>query len=121
MAGDMGHMGISLLNQLKLVIINKDPDSNFSWKWEDLVSWSLSWPELSDSHAPALPCCYLGFLVWEPQCDASFGLYLEETPTIPYEGGENGLQIGGRPGPCQEEEPRILLWGGHTSLLTPDT
>lgn len=49
----MAHMGISLLNQLKLMIANKNPDSSFSWKWEHLVSWGLSWPELSGQPCPS--------------------------------------------------------------------
>lgn len=34
----MGHTGILMLNKLKLMIANKNPDSIFSWKWEDLIN-----------------------------------------------------------------------------------
>lgn len=49
------------------------------------------------------------------------GLYWKRHPTFTVREGRVGCRQEVVPGPFQKEEPRILLWGGHSSLLAPDT
>lgn len=97
----------------------KNPDSGFSWKWEDPVSQGLSRPELSRRvHQRFLP---LTLAAWPGNLSVTPHLCLYSEDTHYSREGIVGCRQEAVPGSCQEEGPRAPSSGVATIVFSSPT